>query len=538
MPDVEMIMGMEKGLPENWRKLIEGKKVVFFNTSIGNLLSGGEKHINKIVRILEIFHEQRNIVLWWRPHPLELSTVEAMRPELALKYKLIRKKYETEKWGILDTSTDVHRAIAVSDAYYGDWSSVIFLYKVTGKPILISSDDVENETDEMLFYVKDAVFDKTDVWFISVFTNVIYKMSLDTYKITEYAEVQKESNFGVNLFLRILKYENRIVLLPSGGRFIVNYNTDTKETDYIEIRSEDERASFCTCYCWNDIVYLFPYFGNKIIKYDIKNNQVIFEKCFKFNGTGINLGFYGDMEKNGQYIYGVKKNSSCIYKYNVETDECKLVEIDRNRKFCSIKRMGKNFVLLQNDSNNIILWDEVNGTIKEIKSESGIHDRKGFLYKNMVKVRDDLLYIFPYCSKNILRIKQMDEVEIVSVGNCGEYDFSKGGVYTCVQKNDDKIWAYSYYNNQWDVMELNEEHIKSKKIEIEESMKERIRSRYLFSLGEICGKNGFYEKENNSFFSLPNYIKNIEKKSEHETKEVSSRNVGKAIHQHILSTSV
>lgn len=132
----------------------------------------------------------------------------------------------------------------------------------------------------------------------------------------------------------------------------------------------------------------------------------------------------------------------------------------------------------------------------------------------------------------------MDEVEIVSVGNCGEYDFSKGGVYTCVQKNDDKIWAYSYYNNQWDVMELNEEHIKSKKIEIEESMKERIRSRYLFSLGEICGKNGFYEKENNSFFSLPNYIKNIEKKSEYETKEVSSRNVGKAIHQHILSISV
>ena len=130
MPDVEMIMGMEKGLPENWRKLIEGKKVVFFNTSIGNLLSGGEKHINKIVRILEIFHEQRNIVLWWRPHPLELSTVEAMRPELALKYKLIRKKYETEKWGILDTSTDVHRAIAVSDAYYGDWSSVIFLYSL------------------------------------------------------------------------------------------------------------------------------------------------------------------------------------------------------------------------------------------------------------------------------------------------------------------------------------------------------------------------------------------------------------------------
>ena len=45
-------------------------------------------------------------------------------------------------WKLLIDTADLHRAIALSDAYYGDWSSVVSLYEKTGKPILIQNADI------------------------------------------------------------------------------------------------------------------------------------------------------------------------------------------------------------------------------------------------------------------------------------------------------------------------------------------------------------------------------------------------------------
>ena len=42
-------------------------------------------------------------------------------------------------YGIFDDTADVHRAIALSDAYYGDKGSVAVLYKETGKPCMIQN---------------------------------------------------------------------------------------------------------------------------------------------------------------------------------------------------------------------------------------------------------------------------------------------------------------------------------------------------------------------------------------------------------------
>ena len=46
-------------------------------------------------------------------------------------------EYKQAGWGIYDDTPELHRAIAYSDCYYGDGSSVVSLYKVTGKPVMI-----------------------------------------------------------------------------------------------------------------------------------------------------------------------------------------------------------------------------------------------------------------------------------------------------------------------------------------------------------------------------------------------------------------
>ncbi len=38
--------------------------------------------------------------------------------------------------GIFDDTADMDRAVVLSDAYYGDGSSVMQLYQQTGKPVM------------------------------------------------------------------------------------------------------------------------------------------------------------------------------------------------------------------------------------------------------------------------------------------------------------------------------------------------------------------------------------------------------------------
>lgn len=152
-------MQKEKGITENWKILIENKIVVLFNTSISNLLNNEDQHINKIKQVLDFFQKQSEAILWWRPHPLELCTAEVMRPQLAKEYRNIQDNYRKAGWGIMDTSANLHRAISISDGYYGDWSSVVDLYAITQKPILYKNDrcsSTQENMEQIGFYKSSA----------------------------------------------------------------------------------------------------------------------------------------------------------------------------------------------------------------------------------------------------------------------------------------------------------------------------------------------------------------------------------------------
>lgn len=135
-------------VPEGWLRVIEKpdgtwKKIIFYNTSISALLHNDEKMIEKIESVFQIFKEQQDMIaLLWRPHPLIPSTIKSMRPELWIEYEKIVNAYRAEGWGIYDDSADMDRAIVLSDAYYGDRSSVVQVYQETGKPVMIQNVEI------------------------------------------------------------------------------------------------------------------------------------------------------------------------------------------------------------------------------------------------------------------------------------------------------------------------------------------------------------------------------------------------------------
>lgn len=130
-------------IPEEWQKIIGNKKVILYNTSLAATLEHSEQFCDKLRYVFDIFYKNRkNAALWWRPHPLMEATLQSMRPEILAEYQKLKKIYIAENWGIYDDTADLHRAIVCSNAYYGDGSSVVQMYKKTGKPIMIQDHEV------------------------------------------------------------------------------------------------------------------------------------------------------------------------------------------------------------------------------------------------------------------------------------------------------------------------------------------------------------------------------------------------------------
>ena len=92
------------------------------------MLQHNEQMLIKMQDTFRIFYENRNeVALLWRPHPLMESTLTSMRPQLWETYQKIRDQFIAEEWGIYDDTSDVDRAIVLSDGYFGDWCSEKFI---------------------------------------------------------------------------------------------------------------------------------------------------------------------------------------------------------------------------------------------------------------------------------------------------------------------------------------------------------------------------------------------------------------------------
>lgn len=137
--------------PEDWlRKIMKKdgrkKRVIFYNTSLTAFLRDGDAMIDKIQDVVNVFRGYREeTVLLWRPHPLLEATIRAMRPALWGRYRSFVEDFLEEEIGIFDDSADLYRAISVSDAYYGDQSSVVQLFTTAGIPAMIQNVDIREQ---------------------------------------------------------------------------------------------------------------------------------------------------------------------------------------------------------------------------------------------------------------------------------------------------------------------------------------------------------------------------------------------------------
>lgn len=206
------------------------KKIIFYNTTVTALLQYNEKYLEKMRDVFRVFYENRNeVVLLWRPHPLLGATIESMRPQLREEYKQIVESYRSDGWGIYDDTSDLDRAVVLSDGYYGDGSSVVQLFQLIGKQYMIQN--VYSLPDNNVSLAMDNLVEYQNAWwFLALKDNGIYRLEKGTLRASLIIRIpwdEKMHNAGPQ-YGKICIYKNKIYVIPWVQVKIAVYDMDKK----------------------------------------------------------------------------------------------------------------------------------------------------------------------------------------------------------------------------------------------------------------------------------------------------------------------
>ncbi|MDR2356431.1 MAG: WD40 repeat domain-containing protein [Clostridiales Family XIII bacterium] len=267
-------------LPERWRRLLAGRKAVFYNTSVGALLAGNEQYLRKLRQVFDTFKNRGDVVLWWRPHPLNEATCRAMRPGLLDAYKKIIADYRRAGFGIYDDTPDLHRAVAWTDAYYGDGSSVVALYEASGKPVMVQSLFTNYRKDDRLPLVMNYFcFTAGFLWFASAEFNGLFKMDLDTWDVRCVGSFPNEPFAKRDMYGGVIECDGKLCFAPLFAASIGVYDIEKGKFETIELPRDVKfgnniwKFSDTVVRAENKLIFI-PCFYPAILVYDIASGKI------------------------------------------------------------------------------------------------------------------------------------------------------------------------------------------------------------------------------------------------------------------------
>lgn len=265
--------------PEEWKEKMEGRKVYFYNTSLGGMLGDTKAFLKKMEYVFDCFRGRDDACLLWRPHPLLESTFESMRTNHYPRFKELKQQFIEEGWGIYDDTPDITDTIALSDVYIGDsGTSVTSLFGIVGKPEFILDNNINTapgEDDWRGQIIKGVYGDGGNRWIVTQGNKLYYSpdddfhyefyCDLSSYAWGSYYDRALEIDGNVYvcpinaqdiLVIRDHKIQRRIllqhylekpgsfvgvcnigkylILIPNKYPAIVRYNTAEDMVDYIE----------------------------------------------------------------------------------------------------------------------------------------------------------------------------------------------------------------------------------------------------------------------------------------------------------------
>ncbi len=336
------------------------RKVIFYNTSVSDLLNQ-ENMMEKIADTLAFFEKNKECVLWWRPHPLYESTLASMRPNLMETYQKIVKDFKAKGYGIFDEGEDLEWAIAESDGYYGDGSSIVQLYLETGKPVLYQDTRVKNSIETQIdIPVWPCAFcvDEEDIWFLHGKLNLWMKYHKKTEKAEILGVVPGEEFFREFLYQAIYKAGNKIYLIPCWAREIAVY--DISEHSFTKIKLKgiekyENKLLFCRCFAEGNSLYCIPFQYGAIVKINLCTQEITYIDLKDCSENGEDF-YIGNAVRTGSIIVCIWNYSNRLLTFDMRSEKVEIVTIgEEQEQYAQIGKIKDELVLYNKLSGNVTL---------------------------------------------------------------------------------------------------------------------------------------------------------------------------------------
>lgn len=358
-------------LPKKWQDLMQGKKVILYNTSLAAMLENPNESNKKLRYVLSVFKNRKDVILWWRPHPLVKATMQSMHPEIFREYENIEKEYKSMSWGIYDDSADLHRAISWSDAYYGDRSSVVSLYQSTKKPVMIQKSRERGYA--LCFSCIEINQDKDIAWCISYNLNGIIQFNLKNNSI-EFLGNDLDEKLGSGVQYRALnKIDGKLIIFPYFGKCILEYDLVEKKFQKKKILNElllqKNEIGINVSVSYKEYIYAFSNQG-EIIRYSVKNSLCKYYKnplkSIKRKRAFLGCSYVLQKEKVLLPILG----TNLVLEFNMKLERTIIHTVgSENNQYSGITFDGEYYWLLQEPFGTVVKWNYSSQKVTEYNSD-------------------------------------------------------------------------------------------------------------------------------------------------------------------------
>ncbi len=360
-------------MPAQWRQIKQNsdgkrKKAVLYQISINNLLCEGEALLDKLDHVLMDFKEKREVALWWRTPSSIKDMLPKLRPELWDRYMKIAERFRREGWGIYDDTEDQVRAVNATDAYYGDWNSVIWAYGESGKPVMLQNKEVwkgTEKTEWQILSFEDGLTENNEIWFSDMTFNGLFKMSL-TGRECEFVGKLKEEHGVRRLHRQIISYGEWLILIPEKAGKVAFVHKQTHETEYVSIvlpENNKDGVQASGGFIFGDRLFIFPRFLKQAVaeidlrSRKVNDNYALRKTIGTLKDLEVNEPFFGQAVMQEDMVWLPVRDTAKIACYRLADGEVETYCLeDKKYRIWSIDAAGNRFWFTSAETSEIVEW--------------------------------------------------------------------------------------------------------------------------------------------------------------------------------------
>lgn len=394
------------------------KKIIFYNTTVTALLQHNEQYLVKMRDVFRVFYENRDeVALLWRPHPLFGATIQSMRPELGEAYKEIVAEYRNAGWGIYDDTTDMDRAVCLSDGYYGDMSSVLQLCCNLNKGILIQNPQILSTFNSRQYFpdIVCTIYWKENLYFTSSNYNALFKIDMSMGILKYLGRFGRENLLSKYLFGMIKLFKDKILLSPVNAEYIHMY--DMAKQEETVLNPDDKKSDgrmYADIIAINSKAYLMPATADDIIEVDFEKNCIT--RRLKIKEILQKKGFtYRYLSASGGYLYKNKvyiatEESPCLIEIDFKTNDFNLIKLEGTDEGSMALAGRREKIYLLNYKKCIIEYNIEKASVENITQFS---IEENFCLRKAVLV-GDIFYFFSQYDSRVLMYSVENKNIIIS----------------------------------------------------------------------------------------------------------------------------